>query len=171
MGRPKGVIRQIADEAGLDPATVRRSLESAGLTEAQAAADPAKAVETVKTLADNDRAIGHAVNGRGEGGANREYAAAKAEAERHRAEKLRLDNERKRGKLIDRADATETITRILGDLRATLLAMGGTLAPVLAGQTDVRAIAKLIDNEVRDKLSQFADVSKLAEALDKETLS
>ncbi|MGY4570799.1 hypothetical protein [Bradyrhizobium sp. USDA 3256] len=171
MGRPKGVIRRIADETSLDQATARRLLAAADMTEPDCEADFARAVEIVRQLADNDRVIGHAVNGRGQGGANGEYAAAKADEMRYRAEKMRLDNERKRGNLIDRAAATETITRILGDLRATLLAMGGKLAPALVGQADGRAIAKLIDNEVRDTLTELADESKFAEALDKEALS
>ncbi|MGY3589011.1 hypothetical protein ACVIGB_002034 [Bradyrhizobium sp. USDA 4341] len=170
MGRPRGIIRRIADETSLDQATVRRLLAAADITEQNCEADFARAVETVRSSADNDRVIGHAASGRGEGGTNSEYAAAKAEAERYRAEKMRLQNERLRGSLIDRASVTKTYTRILGDLRTTLLAMGGKLAPQLLGQTDVRLIAKILDTEMRDTLTVFADEQKFAEALDDEAL-
>jgi len=157
MGRPKGVIRRIAEEAGLDPATVRRSLGTAGVTEAQAAADLAKAVETVKAVTDTDRVIGHAASGRGEGGSDSPYAAAKAQAEIHRARKLELQNAQLEGRLIERASVEETTTQLLGDLRVALLAIGVRLAPLVTGMTDQKSVARLIEEEIRNTLTAFAD--------------
>jgi hypothetical protein len=170
MGRPKGVIRRIADETNLDQATVRRALTSSGMTEQDAQADFAKAVEIVKTVADADRIIGHATNGRGEGVPIDALAEAKAEETRLRTEKMRLQNERLRGSLVDRADVTETLTRMMADLRTAMLAVSGKLAQKLAGQTDVRAIAKKIDAEIRDALTVFANEEFFA-ALEREAFS
>jgi hypothetical protein len=170
VSRTKGVIRRIADEAGLDPKTVRRALEALELTEQQAEADFANTVTVVTAWADSDRVVGHATNGRGGGGHVSELAQARAESERHRAEKMRLQNERLRGSLIDRAAATETVTRLLGDFRTALLAMNGKLAPKLVGLSDVRAISRIIDTEVRDTLTAFADEGFTA-ALDSEALN
>jgi hypothetical protein len=170
MGRPKGTIRRLADETSLDQATVRRALTSSGMTERDAEADFAKAVEVVKAVADADRIIGHAVNGRGEGVTSNVFAEVKAEEARHRIEKMRLQNERLRGSLVDRADVTDTLTRMLADLRTVMLAVSGKLAPGLAGQTDARTIGKIIDAAIRDALTVFADEQFFA-ALEKEAFS
>ncbi|MDD1522641.1 MULTISPECIES: hypothetical protein [Bradyrhizobium] len=78
MGRPRGTIRKIADETGLDQSTVRRALAASNLTERDCEADFSKAIENVAAIADTDRIIGHAANGRGEGGGNSsDYAAAR----------------------------------------------------------------------------------------------
>jgi hypothetical protein len=170
MARPKGVIRKIADETNLDQATVRRALTSSDMSEQDAQADFAKAVEIVRAVADADRIIGHAANGRGEGATSNAFAEVKAEEARHRIEKMRLQNERLRGSLVDRADVTETLARMMADLRTAMLAVSGRLAPKLAGQTDVRAIAKNIDAEIRDALTVFANEEFFA-ALEREVFS
>lgn len=170
MGRPKGVISRIADEAGLDPKTVRRALEDLGRTEQQAEANFASTVELVMTWADSERVTGHATNGRGEGGHVSELARAKAEAERHRAEKMRLQNERLRGSLVERADVEETGRRILGDLRVALLAVGARVAPRVTGCADAKTVARLIEEEIRNSLTAFADPDKFLERLDLEAL-
>lgn len=173
MGRPRGPIRNVAEATGLDQATVRRALEVANIAESEIAARFDDVCVSVRAIADDAKAAGHASLGRGEtGGGNiSELAQVRTEHARAQIEKIRIQNQREMGKLVDRADATETITHILGDLRTTLLAMGGKLAPTLAGQTDVRSIANLIDAEVRDTLAAFTDESKFFAALENEALS
>jgi hypothetical protein len=157
MGRPKGVIRKLADKAELDPATARRALAAVNMTEEQAEADFAKAVETIAAVADRDRVLGHAASGRGEGGSDSPYAAAKAESEGHRARKLELQNAQLEGRLIERASVEDTSRQILGDLRVALIATGVRLAPRVAGETDQKGIARIIEDEIRNTLTAFAD--------------
>jgi len=163
MGRPKGVIRKLADEAELDPATVRRALAAANVTEGQAEADFPKAIEIVNAMADSDRVLGHAANGRGEGGTESPYSTARAQSETHRARKLELQNAQLEGRLIERAFVEDTTTQILGDLRVALIAVGVRLAPRVAGENDQKSIARIIEDEIRNTLTAFADPDKFFE--------
>lgn len=174
MGRPKGVVRQIADAAGLDPATVRRSLATAGVTEADAAANLAKAVDTVKAIADSARIVGHAANGRGDGGNSEQtdtLAAARAHAERLRARKLEIENAKAEGRLIDRQAYTETGARIIASVRTAFLALGYRLADKIAGKTDPKEIARIIEADVRDVLGVLADEKTFFDTVEAEALS
>lgn len=174
MSRPRGTIRKIADETGLDQATVRRALAACDITERQAGADFARAVETVKAWADSDRVLGHAASGRGEGGDSSRTSAlaeAKAQAERFRARKLELQNAQLEGSLISREAVTATGARIFAEARTALLSLGHRLASKVAGKTDTREIARIVESEVRDVLSVLADETIFFEALEAEALS
>ena len=166
------MIRRVADKIGLDPATVRDTLETANIAEADIEERFDEVCSIVSLIADPARITGHGSKGRGEAGGGNitEFAQVRAEHVRAQIEKMRIQSQREMGKLIDRADATETIKRLLGDLRATLLAMGGKLAPSLIGQSDVRIVAKIVDTEVRRTLTAFSDEGFVA-ALDKDALS
>lgn len=174
MGRPKGIIREIADEAGLNQATVRRALITAGLSEQQCEADFKSAVETVAALADADRVLGHATNGRGAGGHSNvtdALAEAKAHAERLRARKLEIENAKAEGRLVDRDAVTVTGARIIADVRTALLSLGHRVAAKVAGKTDTREIARIVETEVRDVLGALADEAKFFAALEAEALT
>jgi hypothetical protein len=174
MGRPKGIVRKIADETDLDQATVRRALAAADITEAQAAADLSKAVETVKAVADPARVIGHAANGRGEGGNNEltdTLAAARAHAERLRARKLEILNAKLEGELISRRAVTETGVHVIASVRTGLLALGYRVADKVAGRTDTREIARIVETEVRDVLGVLADPDAFLAKLEDEALT
>lgn len=171
MGRPKGVIRKIADETELDQATVRRALEANSLTEQQAEADFASAIETVEAWADSDRVLGHAASGRGEGGGNSTaYTEAKAHTERLRARKLEIQNAQAERSLISREAVTETGVRIIATVQVGLLALGYRVADKVAGKSDTTEIARIIETEVRDVLGVLADPDRFFEVLEAEAL-
>ncbi|MDI4236803.1 hypothetical protein OZ411_28730 [Bradyrhizobium sp. Arg237L] len=170
MGRPKGIIRRLADDAGLDQATVRRALAASDITEAQAEADFDNAVEAVTAIADTAKVIGHAASGRGEGSSNA-YAEARAQAELHRARKLELQNAKLEGSLVDRDAVTATGARIIAEVRTALLALGHRVASKAMGKTDAREIARIVEAEVRDVLGVLADEEKFFAALQAEALS
>jgi hypothetical protein len=172
MGRPKGIVRKIADETGLDQATVRRALAASDMSEQDCEANFGKATENVRALVDSDRVLGHSASGRGEGGGNSTaYADAKAQTELYRAEKFRLQNEKLAGRLIDRQDVTDTGIRILANVRTAFLALGLRVADRLVGKTDAREIARAIEAEARTVLGELANDEKFFEALDIEALS
>jgi hypothetical protein len=173
MGRPKGVVSKIADETGLDQATVRRAMAAANLTEQQCEADIDAAVDTVAALADTDRVIGHEASGRGEGGnrASTAYAEAKAQSELHRARKLEIQNAKLEGELISRKDMTETGVHIIATVRTGLLSLGYRIAEKVAGKTDLQEIARITDAEVRDVLGLLADETQFFAALEADALS
>lgn len=168
MGRPKGIVSKIADEIGLDQATVRRAMTAGNLTEQQCLADFDAAVDTIAALADTDRVIGHEASGRGEGGnrVSNAYAEAKAQSEVHRARKLEIQNSKLEGELISRQAVTDTVVHIGATARTALLSLGYRLADKLAGKTDVGEIARIIETDVRDVLGALADEVKFFAALE-----
>lgn len=170
MGRPKGVVRRLADETGINQATVRRGLAAAGMSQQACEADFTQAFKIISALADKDRVIGHATHGRGEGGHSSvdSFADAKAQAERHRARKLELQNAQLEGSLISRADVTDTVFRVLADLRVALMAVSVRLAPNLAGLSDQKAIARLIEDDLRQTLTAFADPNRMLAGIEEE---
>ena len=168
----KGTIRRAADEAGLDQATVRRAIEAAGLDPKAVGFE--QALNLARSIADPSRVIGHAANGRGEGGHSTvadNLAEAKAHAERLRARKIELLNAKLEGSLIPREAVTATGARILSETRTALLSLGHRLAAKVAGKTDTREIARIVENEVRDVLGALASDDRFFAELDAEALS
>ena len=173
MGRPKGVIRRLADETGLDQATIRRALAAAAMTEPACEEEFAKAIEIVTSNADPARIAGHAANGRGEGStsATTTLAEARARSEQMRAEKLEIENAKAKGLLISRADVTETCAKIISNARTALLEMCHRLAPKVAGKTDLEEIARITKDEVRTVLGVIADDEAFFAAMEADVLS
>lgn len=172
MGQPRGVIRRLADETGLDHKTVRRAMAETGWAEADCEADFDGAAEMIRSVSDTDRVIGHAAGGRGEGGTSGDtYAAAKAQAELHRARKLELQNAKLEGSLVDRQAVTDTGARIFADVRTALLSLGPRIAPKVLDRSDAREVARIVVAEVRDVLSTLADETRFFAALEAEALS
>ncbi|UPK14463.1 hypothetical protein IVA93_15480 [Bradyrhizobium sp. 155] len=167
----KGTIRTAADVAGLDQATVRRAVAAAGFN--PKAITFAEASQLAKSIADPARVLGHATNGRGEGAhtATETLVDARAHAERLRARKIELQNAQLEGSLISREAVTATGQRILAEARTALLSLGHRVAAKVAGKTDTREIARIVETEVRDVLGALADDKRFFADLEAETLS
>lgn len=168
----RGTIQKLADETGVNQATVRRALIAAGLNDKTATFD--QALPIVRAVADADRILGHAASGRGAGGDAgniNPYAAAKAQAEAARARKLEIQNDRAEGKLIDRDTVTETGTHIIATARTALLSLGYRLAEKVVGKTDLAVIAGIVEAEVRAVLGELSDETRFFDALNAEVLS
>lgn len=170
----KGTIQQIADATGVNRTTVKRALNAAGLKAGRGGFDFDAAVQVVRDNADPARIAGHAANGRGEGGnsdATSTLAEARARAENLRARKLEIETAKAEGRLIDREAVTATGTHLIASARTALLALGYRLAEKVANKSDVREIARIIEQEVRDVLGVLADESRFFAALEAEALS
>ncbi|MGY3514167.1 hypothetical protein [Bradyrhizobium lupini] len=168
----KGTIRRAAEASGLDQATVRRAVKAAG-QDANAIGFE-DALQLSQSIADPSRVLGHAANGRGEGGYSSvtdTLAEARANAERLRARKIELQNAQLEGSLISREAVTATGQRILAEARTALLSLGYRLAPKLTGKTDAREIARIVETELRDVLGALADEATFFADLEAETLS
>lgn len=168
----KGIIQRIANAAGFDQATVRRAIKAAGLEPQEVSFE--EGLRLARSIADPARVIGHAANGRGEGGHSTvtdTLAEAKAHAERLRARKIELLNAKLEGSLIPREAVTATGARILAEARTALMSLGHRLAPRVAGKTDTREIARIVENEVRDVLGGLANDDRFFAELEAEALS
>jgi len=171
MGRPKGIIQKIAEQCGVDQNSVRRALKAAG--ESITNPDFENAVEIVKAVADGSKVLGHATNGRGEGGDAKlnELATIKAEHARQQANKIRIQNERALGKLVSRDDVTETGKRIIAEARTALIAAGHRAAARITGKSSPREIADIIEAEIVVCLGYLSDPTPfLTRVLDDEAL-
>ena len=170
----RGTIQKIADATGGNQATVRRALNAAGLTAGRGGYDFALAVETVNAIADTARVVGHAANGRGEGG-NTAAASALGEAKVRReilqARRLEIENAKAEGTLIDREAVTATGRHIIATARTAFLSLGDRAAEKVAGKTDIKEIAKIIKAEACDVLGVLADDTKFFAALEADALS
>ncbi|WP_439368512.1 hypothetical protein [Bradyrhizobium sp. DASA03120] len=171
MGRPKGIFSKIADEIGISRTSVRRALAEAGLSEQEAEQDFERAVEIARTFNDKDKTLGHAANGRGEGGTSSDYTAARAELDRERVEKMRIQNGKLRGSLISREAVTQTGIRLIAEVRTALLSLGPRIADKAVGKTDTKDIARIVTQEVRDVLGVLSDSDRFLAALEAEALS
>jgi hypothetical protein len=170
----RGTIQKIADATGLNQATVRRALKAAGLTAGRGGYDFTQAVETVNAIADTARIVGHAANGRGEGGSTAVASAlgdAKVRREALQVRKLEIENAKAEGRLIDREAVTTTGARIIATARTALLSLGYRAAEKVVGKTDVREIARILETEVRDVLGVLADEAKFFAALEADALT
>jgi hypothetical protein len=170
----RGTIQKIAEETGVNQATVRRALAAAGLTAGRGGYDFAQAVDIVSALADTARVVGHAANGRGEGGSTAAASAlaeAKVRRESLQARRLEIENAKAEGRLIDREAVTATGAHIIATARTALLSLGYRVAEKVAGKADVREIARIVDDEVRAVLGVLADETAFFAALEADALS
>lgn len=166
MGRQKGVFQQIADETGYNQAAVRRALEAANVDIKNLNFETA--VQIVRAVVDSERALGHAANGRGEGGdgMRNPLAEARARSELARARKLELRNAQDEGRLVDRETVAETGEEIIVYARAAILSLGCRVAPRLIGKTDIKEITKIIEDEARVVLGDLADENNFLRKID-----
>lgn len=170
MGRPKGPIRRVADALKLDAKTVRRALDAAGINEAEIASRFEEVCAAVRSIADAAKVMDHSTHGRGLGGSDSDsgYAAAKVEHTRQQTEKIRIQVERAQGRLISREAVVQTGTRLIAEVRTSLLSLGPRIADKVAGKTDAKEIAHAVTQEVRDVLGALSDSDRFIAALEDE---
>lgn len=162
----RGIIQKIADECGVDQATVRRALKAANVD----AKNPnfETAVQIVRAVADSNRVLDHAANGRGEGGDETLSPLAKIKVRLGlaTARKMELRNARDEGRLIERESVAETGEAMIVYARAAILSLGYRVAPRLIGKSDVKEIAKIIEGEARVVLGALADENNFLRQID-----
>lgn len=166
----RGTIQRVADVCGVDHKTVRNALSKAGLTAGRGGYDFEAAVAAVKAIADPARVNGHAVT-RGNAGNGGAMLDARTRHEELKIRDLELDIARREGDLISRQVVTATGIHLIATARTALLTLGHRCAAKVAGKTDVREIARIVEAEVRDVLGAVADETKFLTALEAEALS
>lgn len=166
----RGTMRKIAEECGVDHKTVSRALERAGLKSGRGGYSFDEAVAAVKAIADPARVSGHAVT-RGNAGNGGAMLDARTRHEELKARRLEIENQRLEGDLISRDGVTATGIHIITTTRTALLTLGHRCAEKVAGKTDVREIARIVDAEVRDILGALSDETKFLAALEADALS
>jgi hypothetical protein len=166
----RGTIQKIAEKCGVDHRTVRNVLAKANLTAGRGGYSFDEAVAAVNAIADPARVNGHAVT-RGNAGNGGAMMDARTRHEELKARRLELENQRLEGELISRDAVTATGIHIITTTRTALLTLGHRCAEKVAGKTDVREIARIVDAEVRDVLGALADETKFLAALEADALS
>lgn len=164
----RGEIQKLADACGVDHKTVRNALEADGIEVDSDEYRFEDAVAAIKAIADPARLVGHAATRTAGSTALRE---ARIHLEALKARKLEIENQKAEGALISREAVTETGVRIISEARTALLSLGYRVAQKIAGKTDAREIATIVESEVRDVLGGVADEHKFFAALETEALS
>jgi len=165
----RGTIQEIADECRVDHKTVRRALERTGLKSGRGGYHFDAAVAAVNAIADPARLNGHAVTrGNGGGGA---MLDARTRHEHLKARRLEIENQKLEGDLISRDAYTATGIHIITTTRTALLTLGHRVAEKVAGKSDLREIARLVDVEVRDVLGALSDETTFFAAMEADVLS
>ena len=167
MGRPKGATSKIAEELDVDPRTVRRALDAAGMGQEQAEADFGAAVEVVRVFVDNERVVGHHAT---RVTTNPGIRDARQRFEELKAQKLELEIAVTEGRLIDRQAVTDTGVRLLTEIREAFLRLGRRVADQAVGK-DAREIARLVESEARTILEDLADEKRFFARLQEDALS
>jgi hypothetical protein len=165
----RGTIQLIADKCGVNQATVRRALASAGMKSGRGGYTIEEAVAAVNAISDPARINGHAASrAGGNGGAMQD---ARTRHEELKARRLEIDNAKAEGELISREAVTVTGISIITTARTALLSLGHRLAEKVANKADVKEISKIIEDEVRVVLGAISDPQTFLAALETEALS
>lgn len=85
-----------------------------------------------------------------------DFVAERARLTKEQADKAEIENARLRGRFVDRDEVVAGVERILGALRARLLAMPSKFSALLAGR-DAAEIREILDREVRVAMQDMAD--------------
>ena len=162
-------MREIARQSGVDDKTVALCIAKAGLGHGRGGYDLDEGVQACRDHADLLRAAGHDAAALAEASpgstARENLAAAKVTTVELQNEKLRLEIAVRNGQLVERAAVEATALSIIADAKAALLALKYKLAPLVAVETDVTTIQKLIGDEIAAALGEIADLDKFTDAV------
>lgn len=85
------------------------------------------------------------------------YASARARRESYNAKLARLDYQVKRGKLVERVKVDAVAFATFRRLRDQLLTIPDRKSAELAAETDAAVVHRILDQELRDRLTEFAN--------------
>jgi hypothetical protein len=166
MGRVS--LRELSRRTGLDDHTVKACVIKAGLKHGQGGYDDDEALQACRDHADLLRVAGHDV-ARGDISPNdtarEQLAKAKAYTVELQNERLRLENEVRRGQLVEREAVEAVGLDLITQVKSALLALKYKLAPLVAVETDQATISKIIDTEVLTALRELSDPDRFNDAI------
>ena len=81
----------------------------------------------------------------------------RARKEKAMADKIEMENDVRRGELVDAAEHDKMNAEVDGIVRSNFLALAPRLASDLAGMDDPREIQVMLDDEIRRVLSELGD--------------
>jgi hypothetical protein len=162
----RNLIQQIAELCDVDPKTVRNSLNTAGADIESITLE--KGAEIVRAIVDPARVNGHQAT---RVTTNPDLRDARTRHESLKARKLELETGQLEGRLVDRDAVMETGMHIIASVRTSLLALGHRLSSKLAGKTDTKEIARIVEDDIRDVLGVLADSEAFFAALEAEALT
>ena len=160
-------MREIARQSGVDDKTVALCLAKAGLKHGRGGHDLDDALQAVADHADLLRGSGQDA-GRSmadASSAREQLASAKITTVELTNQKLRIENQVREGQLVERAAVEATAIDIISNAKAALLALKYKLAPLVAVETDIAIIHKIIGDGVVAALSELADIDRFTAAV------
>lgn len=162
-------MNALAEELGISTNTVKAAAAAANLQHGRGGFNEDDLREAVETYVDPARVAGHAaVAGKiiAATAATSTLANARARAEEARADKLELEHRVRVGELVEREAVANVATDLIAAVRTSLLSIGYRIAPLTMGITETKAVADIINDQIRTALRELADPDRfLAEVL------
>jgi hypothetical protein len=161
-------ITELMDEFNQPHKTLTQWLKDAGIPRANDktfpydAAAAAIRLRTDETATLRERLTSSAPTKLGDDDARLALIESKRQFAAEQTRKLKLSNDRVEAALLDRETVAATGRDVIARARVAFLAIGAKLAPRLAGETDSKKIAAMIDEEARAALSALADLDMIA---------
>jgi len=165
MARAK--ITELMDEHNQPHSTLMQWLDDAGVERANDKTfDRDEAVAAIKLRTDEPATLRERLTSSqsklGDDEARRELIESKRAFAAEQARRLKLQNDRLESSLLERDIVAATGKDVIARARVAFLAIGAKLAPRLAGETDTKKIASMIEDEARAALSALADLDNIA---------
>lgn len=85
------------------------------------------------------------------------YSEARAVRETYAAKLEQLEYQRASGELLPRLEVVAVVTAIHTVVKAGLLSLPATMAPLVAAETDARRVEQLLMTKIRELLVDFSD--------------
>ncbi len=144
----RATLVRIAQAAGLSERTVRRHAKEAGIERGADGLYPSRRVL--------DAIIAHQGRDKSAGAVAPEVARARAEKIRLEAELLKVRLMRERGTLVLAEEVKLAWQSMVGTMRARLLGLPQAAAPLVAVEGDAAECARILEKMVREALDELA---------------
>ena len=89
------------------------------------------------------------------------YTSSRTVHEKYKAKKARLEYLNLKGELIPRSEVIEAAAKIITTAKGRLLTVPGKLAPLLAGEENIKKIKSIIESEISQALDYLARLEEL----------
>lgn len=154
-------LRAYAQHRGVALAAVQKAITTGRITTVDGKIDPEIAD---KQWAENSNARSAAptekakpASAAADGGTGANYQVARAIREQFAARNAKLDYDERIGRLLDRDAVEKAAFESHRQIRDFMLAIPDRLAPILAAESDPQKVLRILDDEIRARLTEFAD--------------
>ncbi|WP_424362982.1 hypothetical protein [Methylocystis parvus] len=161
---PEAGITEIAEYCGVSRDRAKRVLDLAGVKRDKYRKFKTElALQAIQAFLDTSKVAGNHLVGRGNVDAQNNnleaLAAARQQIELVRLEKMRLDVEKRSGKLLDKDETLRAVRDFSAHVRSSLLGFPQKVCADLVGIQDASEIARILSDRMHDELVEVSDAA------------